>query len=222
MKSMHLSSKIDWAELPPAPESDPITKTPCSDLGAMVCTAVGENPVARPSAISQIEKLLSKGVPLPVYQIRNLSYYSQEGPNVNREHSFRLQLAIFCHMALHGHAAAWPDGWAMVKARLERVLTNHWETVSLSLERADFLRKFEKETALVLDICDLRDLTVAIGNKTPFPVPQLNVLLKFHLGKLFYQKGSPSCTVAALYSRSCKIASRFAPRRLGRRSRPII
>ena len=56
---------------------------------------------------------------------------------------------------------------------------------------ADFLRKFEKETALVLDICDLRDLTVAIGNKTPFPVPQLNVLLKFHLGKLFLSKTKP-------------------------------
>ena len=91
-------------------------------------------------------------------------------------------------MVLHGHAAAWPDGWAMVKARLERVRTNHWETVSLSLERADFLRKFEKEIALVLDTFALRDLMVAIDNQATLPIPQLNVLLKSYLGKALFKK----------------------------------
>ena len=76
----------------------------------------------------------------------------------------------------------------MVKARLERVRTSHLETMSLSLEMADFLRKFENKPALVLGICALRGLTVAIGNKTQLPAPQSNVLLKSHLGKALIKK----------------------------------
>jgi hypothetical protein len=188
LASFNLRCDADWGELPDVPGDDDDEDGDDEELGELVAHAIGDNPCARGPNIARLEKKLQTAQNLPLFQIKSLLDCSVESITVPRKSSMRIQLAVLLHMTQYQQHMRWPEGWAAIKSRMELVLMSHMESLTPTLDRDDFLRKFRKVIELFCPPSAVADVVTAVDANLAVPTPQLRSLLETQLGQKLFSK----------------------------------
>jgi hypothetical protein len=134
-------------------------------LIAIMERVTSEQICVRHRALEKLQQHLTTCKEFNMPQTYALVSASQESPLVSAQASYKIQFGILRYFARFGIHRKWPQGWDVIKHRLEDVFMNKWlQMAATGVSRQMFLSVFSKELDLFVDSNNVKAIETSVSN----------------------------------------------------------
>jgi hypothetical protein len=162
------------------------------ELLAIMERVTSEQICGRHRALEKLQQHLTTCKEFTMSQAYALVAASQESPLVSAQASYKIQFGILRYFASFGIHRKWPQGWDVIKHRLEDVFMHQCQQMAATgVSRQMFLSVFSKELDLFVDSNNVMAIESSVANNLEPPAVAWEDVVSSKLGLTLYAAEAP-------------------------------